>query len=119
MARRRTIERVSDAFYAAAGRLVVVRKRLTSALDVSIEMLEAASNGIRDLDTGHTDEWRDKAREERDVECTICEDKGISEGGWCDGNPCHCAMGVLREEAEKVGLLVPNEEILKRRESSV
>lgn len=119
MARRRPTERVSDAFHRAAERLVGVRSRCTEAFDGAIEMLEAAGTGIRDVDLGHTKEWREKRRAESGVWCTICEDTGTSDGGWCDGSPCHCAMGVLREEAEKAGLIVPSEELLKRRENSV
>jgi len=119
MTQRRAAERVSNAFSDTALRLVRARARFSAAFDQAIEMLEAASAGIRDIDTGHTDEWRAKQREEKGIECTICEDTGISSGGWCDGNPCHCAMGVLREEAEKAGLIVPSAELLERRESSV
>ena len=119
MGRRRTAERVSGAFSAVALRLVHVRTRCSEAIDQAIEMLEGAGAGIRDIDMGHTAEWHEKQRQERGVECTICEDTGISSGGWCDCNPCHCAMGVFRDEAEKAGLIVPSAELLERRENSV
>lgn len=116
---RRTTERVAKAFYDAALRMIGVRKSVAAALDTTIETLEAASSGIRDMDTGHTEAWREARRKELDVWCTICNDTGISDGGWFDGCCCDCcAMGVLRDEAEKAGLIVPSKELLERRECS-
>ncbi len=71
-------------------------QRLETIFTSAADALDEASYQLRD--EGAPLEYMTK-------ECICCHDTGVSRGGWFDPSTCHCPAGILREEAEKAGLL--------------
>lgn len=93
-------------FERAADRLRDLSARVRSGIDMIADALEAAAEHIRETRNrdGHTAAFVAREQEEHDCVCIHCKDTGVADDGWSEGQTCHCAMGVAREEAEKVGL---------------
>jgi hypothetical protein len=101
-----------------ANRLREVRSAMSGYLDLLADALDAAAMHIRD--DREQDERlgrsKEKEQQEHDCVCIFCKDTGVSESGWSEGDPCHCPMGVAREEAEKVGLASADKRIAQQEE---
>jgi len=93
-------------FESAASRLRDLSRRVRESIDLLADALEAAGDHIRET-RGRDDRLErfvEREQQEHDCICIHCKDTGVADEGWSEGQPCHCAMGVAREEAEKVGL---------------
>jgi len=91
---RRAVVRALEAL---ANAVRIATDKMSEAGRVTADAIDAAAENV-------ADSYEPPNRST--TECPLCNDTGYSAGGWYPG-PCHCAMGVLREEAEKAGLIEP------------
>lgn len=93
-------------FETAANRLRDFSSGVRQSIELLAAALDAAAEHIREArdDDDRREKFVAREREEHDCVCIHCKDTGVADEGWSEGQTCHCAMGIARAEAEKVGL---------------